>query len=265
MSLAELPPQDVPPIDVFDEGFQRELLTICQLMGMPTEDWRLLRDWSARLLPNHPREVPASDRAVSGVSEDDYPHVIAPTLALLAESPLLGGLGPGERGTGDPRPLSPRGAPEPERRAGRGRRRLRLHHQRRQDDRPRTGAVRPRPRVGLRVGRPGLPVSWPEVSFPYGLGHVQELQYLFRGFHGGSGIERELSPPSQQELAREIVRYWTTFARHGTPNDEAVGLPEWPAYVTDRDNVMALCLPHPTVMENVGAAHHRDFWDQFWA
>jgi cytochrome P450 len=48
-----------------DFASQLPLLTICRLMGMPTQDWRLLRDWSARLLPNHPREVPASDQAVS--------------------------------------------------------------------------------------------------------------------------------------------------------------------------------------------------------
>jgi cytochrome P450 len=41
------------------------LITICQLLGVPTSDWALLRDWSARLLPNNPNQVPAADRAVT--------------------------------------------------------------------------------------------------------------------------------------------------------------------------------------------------------
>ena len=49
----------------FIEAFasQLPLITVCQLLGVPTTDWRLLRDWSARLLPNHPREAPRADRA----------------------------------------------------------------------------------------------------------------------------------------------------------------------------------------------------------
>lgn len=49
----------------FIEAFasQLPLITVCQLLGVPTTDWRLLRDWSARLLPNHPGEAPRADRA----------------------------------------------------------------------------------------------------------------------------------------------------------------------------------------------------------
>jgi pimeloyl-[acyl-carrier protein] synthase len=41
------------------------LITICQLLGVPTSDWALLRDWSAQLLPNNPNQVPTADRAVT--------------------------------------------------------------------------------------------------------------------------------------------------------------------------------------------------------
>jgi hypothetical protein len=41
------------------------LITICQLLGVPREDWPLLRSWGAHLLPNKPSEVPASDLAVA--------------------------------------------------------------------------------------------------------------------------------------------------------------------------------------------------------
>ncbi len=49
----------------FIEAFasQLPLITVCQLLGVPTTDWRLLRDWSACLLPNHPGEAPRADRA----------------------------------------------------------------------------------------------------------------------------------------------------------------------------------------------------------
>ena len=48
---------------VADFASQLPLITICQLLGMPTTDWPLLRDWSARLLPNHPGEAARADQA----------------------------------------------------------------------------------------------------------------------------------------------------------------------------------------------------------
>lgn len=48
-----------------DFASQLPLITICQLLGVPTADWQLLRDWSAHLLPNNPGEVARAERAVS--------------------------------------------------------------------------------------------------------------------------------------------------------------------------------------------------------
>lgn len=109
---------------------------------------------------------------------------------------------------------------------------------------------------------PDSPVSSPSVSFPYGSSHVQELQYLFPLFKGGGGVSRELRPP-QQRLAKQMVHYWTNFAKRGTPNAETPQAPIWPVYDSEEDNVMALRVPEPTVLSAFGDTHNCDFWDPF--
>lgn len=108
---------------------------------------------------------------------------------------------------------------------------------------------------------PDSPVSWEPVSFPYGSGHTQEIQYLFPGFSGGEGVSHELSE-EQQRLARQMVKYWTTFARRGNPNAEDPTAPQWPAYDPAADNFLSLSLPEPHIISAYGATHHCDFWDQ---
>ncbi|OQV05613.1 hypothetical protein CLAIMM_10326 [Cladophialophora immunda] len=109
---------------------------------------------------------------------------------------------------------------------------------------------------------PDSPVSWPQSSFPYESGHTQELQYLFPLFCGGSGIPRALNS-AQQELSRHMVRYWTTFARHGRPSAEgAEGVaPVWTSYTAKDDNIMLLRTPTPSMFSGWGSRHHCDFWD----
>jgi cytochrome P450 len=41
------------------------LITICQLLGVPASDWPLLRDWSARLLPDNSSQLPTAHQAVT--------------------------------------------------------------------------------------------------------------------------------------------------------------------------------------------------------
>ncbi|MEV6898948.1 carboxylesterase family protein [Amycolatopsis sp. NPDC051372] len=107
---------------------------------------------------------------------------------------------------------------------------------------------------------PDSPVSWPEVSFPYGSGHTQELQYLFRGFHGGGGTPRELTKP-QQRLARHMVAFWTGFARCGEPDAGIAGGPIWAPYEHGADNAMILTTPESGMVNSFGQRHHSDFWD----
>lgn len=152
------------------------------------------------------------------------------------------GRGPGERGAGDPRPLSERGAPESQPRTGRGRRRLRFHHQRRPDGRPGSGAVRPvaggptngtsrtSPSRGPRSPSPTAPATSRNcsTSSPW----LPRLQRCRAGAHPRAAGARPRDGPVLDDV--RPPRY---------PNDGGSDIPEWPAYQADRDNFMALTGP----------------------
>ncbi len=103
------------------------------------------------------------------------------------------------------------------------------------------------------------PIAWPSASFPYQSAHTVELQYIFPDFRGASGTRRELNE-DQRSLARQMVRYFTTFARTGSP-DAGSQAPAWPVYEAARDNYLSLRTPAPVVLEAFGGRHHCDFWD----
>jgi para-nitrobenzyl esterase len=113
---------------------------------------------------------------------------------------------------------------------------------------------------------PDSPAAWPKVSFPYGSAHTQELQYLFPLFCGADGVANPLNE-SQQKLAKQMVTYWTTFARHGNPSvEDATSNPvvAWTPYRLEDDNVMLLCDQGPRMLDAWGVRHHSDFWDTFY-
>lgn len=63
--------------------------------------------------------------------------------------------------------------------------------------------------------------------------HAAEISYVFGNLGpvlGKNEIDRNLS--------EKMGRYWTDFARTGDPNGN--GLPDWPAYQTDKDEYMEL-------------------------
>ena len=103
------------------------------------------------------------------------------------------------------------------------------------------------------------PIAWPPASFPYQSAHTVELQYVFPGFRGASGTSHELNE-AQKGLARQMVRYFTAFARTGSP-DAGPRAPAWPVYEAARDNYLSLRTPEPIVLEAFGDRHHCDFWD----
>ena len=76
---------------------------------------------------------------------------------------------------------------------------------------------------------PYSPSRWPAASFSYEATHTIELQYLFPGFRGGSGISQPLSE-AQKRLAGQMAQYWTTFSRLDTPNAEVPQAPIWPVH-----------------------------------
>jgi para-nitrobenzyl esterase len=55
----------------------------------------------------------------------------------------------------------------------------------------------------------------PPVSFPYGAYHSAELQYLF---DLPVTVPAPALSPDQEQLAGDIVGYWTSFARQADPN-----------------------------------------------
>ncbi len=100
------------------------------------------------------------------------------------------------------------------------------------------------------------PTYMPPVSFPYKAGHTSEIQYIFKDFHGATGVIRPLSP-HQQKLSRTMVSYWTAFARTGNPNSP--NTPDWPLDV--QDNYQLLELPKPGSTLELSHIHNCDFWD----
>ena len=105
------------------------------------------------------------------------------------------------------------------------------------------------------------PSYFPEVSYPMRAYHTAELQYLFPLFRGGQGTSHPLSD-AQERLSDVMVDYWTTFARHGTP-DHAVAqaLATWPRYSAETDNVQSLDIPGPKTVDGYGKANDCSLWD----
>jgi para-nitrobenzyl esterase len=93
-------------------------------------------------------------------------------------------------------------------------------------------------------------------SFPYGAYHASEVQYLF-------DVPDQQNAPElngdQQSLADAMVRYWTQFARGGTPN--AAGSPPWPGYTVATDTHQSLEPPTPVTGSGFAADHKCAFWD----
>ena len=66
-------------------------------------------------------------------------------------------------------------------------------------------------------------VSPPAQAAGYGAFHASEIPYVFHNLPVASGYG-----PSDDELSRDIIGYWTRFAATGDPNGEGAAL--WPAF-----------------------------------
>jgi para-nitrobenzyl esterase len=102
------------------------------------------------------------------------------------------------------------------------------------------------------------PFYFPKASFAYGAGHTLELQYLFAGFHGSTGVPRPLTAP-QRRLSKAMIAYWTSFARNGDPASD--GAPRWTPYDVKRDNYQSLEPPNPKETLDFSSVHKCAFWD----
>lgn len=89
-------------------------------------------------------------------------------------------------------------------------------------------------------------------GFPAGAYHSAELPYLF----AIDGHDAELRP-DQRALSDTLIRYWTRFARTGSP--DAPGVPDWPPYSAG-EHVQSLA-PGAIGPARYAEDHHLDLWE----
>jgi para-nitrobenzyl esterase len=106
-------------------------------------------------------------------------------------------------------------------------------------------------------------------NYPYGSDHTSEIQYLFPVSNpSGLGLDLKQTPltANQQQLAHQMVIYWTTFAATGDPNRGEAPV-VWPQYVSDLDDLISFVPPTPTHETasdptDLATVHQCAFWDQ---
>jgi para-nitrobenzyl esterase len=94
----------------------------------------------------------------------------------------------------------------------------------------------------------------PSVGFPLGAAHGSELQYLFDPFPPATS---QLSP-AQQVLSAQMKAYWTSLAKHGSP--QTAGQPAWPLFNAVTQPMLSLDEPRPAVETSFAAEHQCAFW-----
>lgn len=89
----------------------------------------------------------------------------------------------------------------------------------------------------------------PDVGEGYGtsLGafHAAEIPYVFGNPHLGFGKAPPAPRPSDLEVSRLMISYWTNFAKTGNPNGD--GLPEWPSYDAETDLALEISAAPKTI------------------
>lgn len=95
----------------------------------------------------------------------------------------------------------------------------------------------------------------PIAGFPYGATHASELQYLFQ--LNDSPIPGTLTP-DQQRLSASMQRYWTNFAKQGSPSSP--GEPPWPRFGSNSQRMISLIPPTPQAETGFAAEHQCGFW-----
>jgi para-nitrobenzyl esterase len=80
----------------------------------------------------------------------------------------------------------------------------------------------------------------------YGAGHGSEVSFVFNTLNARWGAPAEATP-EEKELARIMNTYWTNFAKTGNPNGK--GLPVWPLYDTQKEQILDIELDGKAVVK----------------
>jgi para-nitrobenzyl esterase len=102
---------------------------------------------------------------------------------------------------------------------------------------------------------PNPPGSDLDPLMPLGDYHAAEVGYLFETVQGAPFVLND----AQAGLSRQMVGYWTTFARTGDPN--RAGLPRWPAFTTSSQRAQRLTSEGTGPFTSFGTDHQCALWD----
>lgn len=81
----------------------------------------------------------------------------------------------------------------------------------------------------------------------YGAGHGSEISFVFNTLHARWGNLGEATP-EEKELAKLMNTYWVNFAKTGNPNGN--GLPVWPLYNTQKEEILDIELDGKPVIKS---------------
>jgi para-nitrobenzyl esterase len=101
---------------------------------------------------------------------------------------------------------------------------------------------------------PDPPLSNLDPFMPLGDYHSAEMFYLFSTVQGIPVLLNE----AQTRLARQMVSYWTNFAKTGNPN--TLGLPAWPRFATSSEQMQRLTSAGTAPFTSFATDHHCAAW-----
>jgi para-nitrobenzyl esterase len=104
---------------------------------------------------------------------------------------------------------------------------------------------------------PNSPGILPPVSFPLLAAHTHEIQYVWPGWKGVFPGQVAPFTNAQQNLSKDMIRAWGTFAEKGAPASS------WPNFTQANNRWVSLQVGQSPVISNFGDDHKCSLWDSF--